>query len=169
MSGAVFNPIGVVRVNLDDEYVKQSHEGVEGCLEIFEEYMEGLEGIDGFTHLIVIAYLHKVNSEQRKTLKVKHKRLLGLGIDLGDLPEVGVFCTDSPHRPNPIALTIVEVVKREKNILYVKNLDLFNGTPILDIKPYTLERVIIDIGFPEWYVNLRKKVEEKIGRKISEL
>jgi len=169
MRGAVFNPIGIVRVDLDDESIKESLEGVEGRIEIFEEYIEGLEGIDGFTHLIVIAYLHKVTSEQRRVLKVKHKRLLRLGIDPEDLPEVGVFCTDSPHRPNPIALTIVEVIKREKNILYVKNLDLFNGTPILDIKPYTLDRAIMDVGFPEWYIKLRRKVEEKIGSKISNL
>jgi tRNA-Thr(GGU) m(6)t(6)A37 methyltransferase TsaA len=169
MREVTFNPIGVVRVNLEDESVKQSLEGVEGCIEIFEEYVEGLEGIDGFTHLIVIAYLHKVTREQRRVLKVRHKRLLRLGIDPGDLPEVGVFCTDSPHRPNPIALTIVEVVKREKNILYVRNLDLFNGTPILDIKPYTLDRMIMDVGFPEWYIKLKSKVEEKIGGKISNL
>jgi tRNA-Thr(GGU) m(6)t(6)A37 methyltransferase TsaA len=169
MTGAVFNPIGIVRVDLDDESVKESLEGVEGRIEIFEEYIEGLEGIDGFTHLIVIAYLHKVTGEQRKVLKVKHKRLLRFGIDSEDLPEVGVFCTDSPHRPNPIALTIVEVIKREKNMLYVRNLDLFNGTPILDIKPYTLDRVIMDVGLPEWYIKLRRRVEEKIGSKISSL
>lgn len=163
------DPIGVVRVDFGDELVKESLEGVEGRLEVFEEYMEGLEGIDGFSHLIVIAYLHKVSDEQKNVLKVKHKRLLKLGIDGRDLPEVGVFCTDSPHRPNPIALTIVEVVKREKNVLYVKKLDLFDGTPIIDIKPYTLDRVVMDLEFPEWYVQLRKKVEEKTGRKISNL
>lgn len=162
-----FNPIGVVRVDLEDDLVKDSFEGVEGRLEIFEEYMKGLEGIDGFTHLIVIAYLHKVTDEQRKVLKVKHKRLQRLGFDEKDLPDVGVFCTDSPHRPNPIALTIVEVVKREGNILYVKKLDLFDGTPIIDIKPYTPDRAVMDLGFPEWYIQLRKKVEEKLGREYQ--
>ncbi|MEM3398157.1 MAG: tRNA (N6-threonylcarbamoyladenosine(37)-N6)-methyltransferase TrmO [Nitrososphaerota archaeon] len=167
MTRLTFNPIGVVKVDIEDELVKDSFEGVEGRLEIFEEYMEGLEGIDGFTHLIVIAYLHKVTDEQRRVLKVKHKRLLRLGLDEKDLPEVGVFCTDSPHRPNPIALTIVEVVRREKNILYVKKLDLFDGTPIIDIKPYTLDRAVVDLGLPEWYIQLRNKVEEKVGRKYQ--
>ncbi len=167
MVAASFNPIGVVRVNVSDELVKESLEGVEGCIEVFEEYADGLEGIDGFTHLIIIAYLDKVTDEQRRTLKVRHKRLLKLGIDLRDLPEVGVFCTDSPHRPNPIALTIVQLVRREGRILYVKNLDLFDGTPILDIKPYTLDRVITDIDFPEWYKILMEKVEEKTGKKTN--
>ncbi len=162
-----FNPIGVVRVNMSDELVKESLEGVEGYIEVFEEYADGLEGIDGFTHLIIIAYLDKVTDEQRRTLKVRHKRLLKLGIDLRDLPEVGVFCTDSPHRPNPIALTIVQLIRRDGRKLYVKNLDLFDGTPILDIKPYTLDRVITDVGFPEWYRVLMEKVEEKIGKKTN--
>lgn len=162
---AAFNPIGVVRVDLGDELVKESLEGVEGRIEIFEEYVDGLEGIDGFTHLIIIAYLHKVTDEQRKILKVRHKRLLRLGIDSKDLPEVGVFCTDSPHRPNPIALTIVQLIKREGKILYVKNLDLFDGTPVLDIKPYTFDRIMTYVSFPRWYLRLMKKVEEKTGRR----
>ncbi|MEM4536268.1 MAG: tRNA (N6-threonylcarbamoyladenosine(37)-N6)-methyltransferase TrmO [Nitrososphaerota archaeon] len=164
-----FNPIGVVRVDLEDELVKGSFEGVDGRLEIFEEYAEGLEGIYGFTHLIVIAYLHKVTGEQRSVLKVKHKRLVRLGFNEKDLPEVGVFCTDSPHRPNPVALTIVQLVKREENILYVKKLDLFDGTPIIDIKPYTLDRAVMDLGFPGWYIQLRKKVEGESGKRIPDL
>ncbi|MEM0261719.1 MAG: TrmO family methyltransferase, partial [Nitrososphaerota archaeon] len=122
--------------------------------------------IEEFSHIIVLAYLHKVTEEQKKVLKVKHKRLLKLGFSLDELPEVGVFCSDSPHRPVPIALTIVKLVRREENILHVEGLDLYDGTPILDIKPYTPERIIKDITLPEWYVKLKKKVEEKIGRSL---
>ncbi|MCF8885668.1 MAG: tRNA (N6-threonylcarbamoyladenosine(37)-N6)-methyltransferase TrmO, partial [Aigarchaeota archaeon] len=147
----IIKPIGVVRTDVGDEFVKDSLEGVVGRIEIFKEYEGGLEGIEEFSHIIVLAYLHKVTEEQKKVLKVKHKRLLKLGFSLDELPEVGVFCSDSPHRPVPIALTIVKLVRREENILHVEGLDLYDGTPILDIKPYTPERIIKDITLPEWY------------------
>ncbi|MEM4668215.1 MAG: tRNA (N6-threonylcarbamoyladenosine(37)-N6)-methyltransferase TrmO [Nitrososphaerota archaeon] len=162
----IIKPIGVVRTDVGDEFVKDSLEGVVGRIEIFKEYEGGLEGIEEFSHIIVLAYLHKVTEEQKKVLKVKHKRLLKLGFSLDELPEVGVFCSDSPHRPVPIALTIVKLVRREENILHVEGLDLYDGTPILDIKPYTPERIIKDITLPEWYIKLKKKVEEKIGRSL---
>lgn len=159
----VVKPIGIVKVDVEDDIVRTSIEGVSGRIEVFEEYREGLEGIDGFSHLLVLAYLHKVSSEQKRVLRVRHKRLVRLGFNVDELPEVGVFCTDSPHRPVPIALTIVRLKKRRENILYVDNLDLFDGTPILDIKPYTADRIVKNLEFPEWYIRLMKMVEEKIG------
>lgn len=159
------NPIGVVHVGVDDEEVKNSWSGVKGVVEVFREYGGGLDGIDGFSHLILVAYLHRVTDDQRRTLRVRHRRLLRFNIRVDDLPEVGVFCTDSPHRPNPIALTIVRLVKREGFHLYVEGLDLFDGTPVLDIKPYTLDRRIADIGVPKWYEVLACRVAEKLGGK----
>jgi len=160
MKEIILKPIGRVHVKFDDETVKKSMFGVKGEIEVFEEYEEGLEGIDGFSHLIIIAYLHKVKEEQKKVLKVRFRRLQRLGLKEEELPEVGVFCSDSPHRPVPIALTIVKLVRREGRRLYVENLDLFDETPILDIKPYTLERKIEEPKFPEWYEELWKKVAE---------
>jgi len=162
----ILKPIGIVRTSFSDEEVKNSWEGVEGVIEVFEEYAEGLEGIEGFSHIIVLAYLHKTTEEQRKVLKVKHRRLRRFGIKIDDIPEVGVFCTDSPHRPNPIALTVVELVKKEGRFLHVKGLDLFNGTPILDIKPYTSDRVIEEFKVPEWQKILELRVLEKFGKKL---
>ncbi|HDD26864.1 MAG TPA: tRNA (N6-threonylcarbamoyladenosine(37)-N6)-methyltransferase TrmO [Acidilobales archaeon] len=162
-------PIGVVKVRYSDEEVKDSwiRGGVDGVIEVFPEFEAGLEGIDGFSHLILIAWLHKVNDEQRKVLKVRHRRLLRFGIPYEDLPEVGVFCTDSPHRPNPIALTIVKLVKREGRFLYVEGLDLFDGTPILDIKAYTPDRAVHDLKVPEWYVRLGEKVKKYLGVEVA--
>ncbi|MEM1587271.1 MAG: tRNA (N6-threonylcarbamoyladenosine(37)-N6)-methyltransferase TrmO [Candidatus Bathyarchaeia archaeon] len=153
-------PIGIVHVNMNDEEVKANWpEGVEGVIEVYEEYAPGLEGIDGFSHLIVIAYMHKVSEEERKVLKVRPKRLRLLGVDMA--PEVGVFCTDSPHRPNPLALTIVELVERRGRFLRVKRLDLFDGTPILDIKPYTPSRRINEVGLPTWYQRAIEEIRAK--------
>lgn len=161
-----FKPIGIVRLKYSDEEVKNSLEGVEGVIEIYPEYEEGLEGIDDFSHIIAIFYLHKVTEEQRRVLKVKHKRLRRFGIDISNFPEVGVFCTDSPHRPNPIALTILELTKRERRFLYVRGLDVFNGTPVIDIKAYTPDRAISDIILPKWYTEISRIVKEKLGKEI---
>lgn len=165
----LFKPIGYVRTLHSDEEVKDSLNGVEGHIEVLEEYSEGLRGIEGFSHIIVIAYMHKVREEARKTLVVKPRRLLKLGFKLEELPEIGVFATDSPHRPNPIAVSILEVVKLEKNKLHVKGLDLFNGTPVLDIKPYTPDRCIdpFKLSVPEWYKRIRERMLQKRGKDVA--
>ncbi|MGC9068433.1 MAG: tRNA (N6-threonylcarbamoyladenosine(37)-N6)-methyltransferase TrmO [Thermoprotei archaeon] len=157
------NPIGVVHTVSSDDMIKSAFKGVDGIIEIFPEYADGLIGIDGFSHIILIAYLHKVTNENMRTLKIRHRRLQRLGISIDDLPEVGVFCSDSPHRPNPIALTIVQLVKREDRFLHVKNLDLFNETPILDIKPYTPDRIVKEIKLPQWYVKIHEHVRKILG------
>jgi len=155
-------PIGVVHVDFNDDEIRTRwSEGVEGVIEVYEEYAEGLNGIDGFSHLIVIAYLDRVFDEQRKVLRVKPKRLKMLGFSEEELPEVGVFCTDSPHRPNPIALTITELSERNGRFLKVKNLDLFDKTPVLDIKPYTPSKMIQKIKLPEWYQKIIEKARIK--------
>ncbi len=156
-------PIGIVHVRYSDEEIKSSLKGVEGIVEIFPEYEEGLKGIDGFSHIILIAYLHKVPEEHRKTLIIRFRRFLRFGFKLKELPMVGVFASDSPVRPNPIALTIVELIKRKGRILYVKGLDLFDKTPIIDVKPYTPSRIIENIRLPKWYINFMKKVKERLG------
>ncbi len=162
----VLKPIGRVRHGYSDEEVKNSLEGVDGVVEIYPEYIDGLLELDGFSHIILITYLHKTTSDQRKVLKIKHRRLKRFGIEINDIPEVGVFASDSPHRPNPIALSIVELVKRIDNKLYVKGLDLFNDTPVLDIKPYTSDRVVKEYRVPWWVVVLENRVREKLGRDI---
>jgi len=154
-------PIGVVHVRASDEEVRASLTGVEGVLEIYEEYAEGLCGIEGFSHLIVIALLHKVPEGRRGTLKVRPRRLKLLGLSEEEIPEVGVFCTDSPHRPNPVALTIVELVEVNGRFLRVRGLDLFDGTPILDLKPYTPSRRVEGIRVPEWYQRALERLKEK--------
>ncbi|MET1160299.1 MAG: tRNA (N6-threonylcarbamoyladenosine(37)-N6)-methyltransferase TrmO [Thermoprotei archaeon] len=164
MNEIILKPIGVVRTSASDDVVRNSLTGVEGYIEIYPEYSVGLDGIEGFSHIIVIAYLHKTSEDHRKVLRVKHRKLVRLGlVSLNELPEVGVFATDSPHRPNPIALTIVELIERRGNILYVKGLDLFDGTPVLDIKPYTPDRIIENPRVPEWYMRIYKKIREKLG------
>jgi len=157
-----FKPIGVVHVNFSDEDVKRSWYGVKGVVEIFPEYADGLLGIDGFSHIMLITYLHKTTSEQRKVLRVKPRRLRRFGINIEEFPEVGVFCTDSPHRPNPIGITIVKLLKREGRFLHVEGLDLFDGTPVLDIKAYTPSRIVCGLELPKWYLRLEEEVKKHV-------
>ena len=164
MEEIALKPIGYVRVDADDETIKNTYEGVPGIIEIKPEYKEGLEGLEGFSHIIVIAYLHKTLPEHRKVLKVRPRRMRRFGIKIDDLPEIGVFASDSPHRPNPIALSIVELVGIRDNKIYVKGLDLFDGTPVLDIKPYSRDRCIEDARVPEWNIILEKRILEKFGK-----
>ena len=96
----------------------------EGVLEILPEFDEGLTDIEGFSHLFVIWVFHKTEG------------YVLLGKPPTDDREHGVFATRSPYRPSPIGLTVVELIRREGSRLYVHGVDMLDGTPILDIKPY---------------------------------
>jgi len=104
-------------------------EDVESRIVIAPEFADGLEGIDDFSHIIVLCYLHRRAGEKDRQLQVHPEQR-------EDLPLVGVFATRSPKRPNPIALTVVPLLRRKGNVLVVKRLDMADGTPVLDIKPY---------------------------------
>ncbi len=94
-----------------------------------EQYTDGLEGLDKFSHAVVIFYLHQAYFEAGTDLK---RRPQGRE----DMPMVGIFAQRAKHRPNPIGLTTVEIVGVQANKLIVKGLDAIDGTPVLDIKPY---------------------------------
>lgn len=99
------------------------HEAV-GTLEILPEYEEGLLDIDGFSHLFVLWVFDRSETvEMTGPSPMDHK-------------VHGVFASRSPFRPNPIGLTVVELLRREGCALHVKGLDMLDGTPVLDIKPY---------------------------------
>ncbi len=160
--------VGVVHVPYTDEEVKSSWlaGGVNGIVEVFEEYAEGIKGLEGFSHIILITWLHKAPPGAREVIKVRHRRLTKFGIPLEELPEVGVFATDSPHRPNLIGLTVARVTKIEGRYIHVEGIDLFDGTPVLDIKPYEPGMAIKDAAVPAWYERLKKIIEEKVGKEL---
>jgi len=96
----------------------------EGDLEIREEFAEGLLDIEGFSHLFVIWEFDRADGYNL------------VGMPPSDDRPHGVFATRSPRRPNPIGLTVVELLSREGRRLHVRGIDMLDGTPILDIKPY---------------------------------
>jgi len=96
----------------------------EGVLEILPQFETGLTDIEGFSHLIVLWVFDRVQGFEL------------LGSPPCDNRSHGVFATRSPRRPNPIGLTIVELLSREGRLLRVRGVDMLDGTPILDLKPY---------------------------------
>ncbi|MFP3214272.1 MAG: tRNA (N6-threonylcarbamoyladenosine(37)-N6)-methyltransferase TrmO [Nitrososphaeria archaeon] len=157
-----FDPIGYVKTEMNDEDIRKANGNVISKIIIKEEYIDGLQGLEGYSHILVISYLNKLRDFEIGVLKVKPRRLTKYGLKLEELPEVGVFAVDSPARPNPIGLSIAEIIKIDKNVITVKGLDLFNETPILDIKPYSYERVVKEFKVPDWYSELLKKTRSKI-------
>jgi tRNA-Thr(GGU) m(6)t(6)A37 methyltransferase TsaA len=136
-------PIGIIHSPYKDrgEAPYQGYRSEEiSQIEVFKEFEEGLQDIEGFSHIIVIYWFHKSQG---------HHLLVKTPWD--DIPH-GLFATRSPHRPCPLGLTIVELVARENNILNVKGLDAIDGSPLLDIKPYIAEvdeRPIVKSGWLE--------------------
>ena len=97
---------------------------IEGTIEVFSEFQEGLKDIEGFSHLIVIYHFHLTEGYS----------LIARPF-LDDTPR-GVFAIRGPRRPNPIGMTVVRLKKRLDNVLYVRGVDMVDETPLLDIKPY---------------------------------
>ncbi len=137
------HPIGIIHSPFTDKSqtpIQASRSNAMGTVEIFDEFTEGLDDIDGFSHLILIYYFHKVTGYKLRVKPFLDDKLHGL------------FATRYPHRPNPIGISIVYLVKRpstsgettdtpipDKNILQIQGVDVLDGTPLLDIKPYIPE------------------------------
>ncbi len=101
--------------------------GVKGTIEIFEEYKTGLKDLDGFSHIILLYHFH---CSKGFNLHV---------VPFMDSEPRGVFATRAPKRPNAIGLSIVQLVKIENSILHIQNVDILDGSPLFDIKPYVPE------------------------------
>ncbi len=126
-------PIGIVhspfKIKEDIDSKKYADSGgfdsVQGELELFKEFEDGLKDIEGFSHIVVLFAFHESEGYRLHTKPLLDDTLRG------------VFSTRSPNRPNPLGMTVVKVLKRKGNSLKVSGIDMIEGTPILDIKPYT--------------------------------
>jgi tRNA-Thr(GGU) m(6)t(6)A37 methyltransferase TsaA len=158
----VFRPVGVVKTKASDDEIRERHEELESTIEVFPEFQEALDGLEGFSHVFVLTFFHRLRPEQIGSLKVRPRRLLRMGFKIEELPLVGVFSLDSPTRPNPIGLSLVKIIRREGGRLIVIGLDCFDGTPVLDIKPYRNGYRTERYELAEWY----RKLRDRAGREI---
>ena len=140
-------PIGVVRNSVRTPKM-DGWEHVRSDIIIREELTDALDGIDGYSHVIVIFAFDKVpESDQRMRVRPRGD---------GRIPEQGVLATRSQVRPSGLGMSVVKLLRRRNNILRVEALDAIDGTPVLDIKPYFPNYDSIpDAGIPDWAKALR--------------
>ncbi len=146
-AGIALKPVGSVKTEAVCDEVKDKNRISQ--IIIHAEFAEALEGIEEFSHLFVLFWLNQV-SRENKRLKV-HPR------GRKNLPLLGVFATRTMLRPNPIGLTLVELVKIEGNVLTVRGLDALDGTPVLDIKPFDPWDTAKDAKVPRWWTKLKNE------------
>ena len=157
-TGVRFKPVGIVHRKAADDEVRSGTPGLESEIEIYRQYEDALEGLEGFSHVFVLGYFHKLRPEQIGPLKVRPKRLTKYGLKLEDMPLIGDFALDSPTRPNPIGLSLARLLRIEEGRrLLVLDLDFFDGTPVLDIKPYQPGYRSDSYTLPKWNVELTRK------------
>lgn len=124
----VFTPIGIIRTPFADKAGMPIQPagalGVAGRVEVAPEYADGLKDLDGFSHIILLYLFHAGEGFCLRVVPF-----------LDDRPR-GVFATRAPRRPNPIGLSVVRLTGVRGSVLEVENVDMLDGTPLLDIKPY---------------------------------
>ncbi|AKA49391.1 hypothetical protein IX51_10110 [uncultured archaeon] len=151
--------IGKVHHHFPDDDVRDRAGQIDGVITVHPEFAEGISNLENYPYIFVIAIMHK-HLEEAFPLKIKPRLLLRKGYRIEDLPEIGVFSSDSPSRPNPIGLSLLRLNRIVDCNVHVSGLDLFDGTPIVDIKPYTKRYCPPDKGSEAFAMNEC----EEIGR-----
>jgi tRNA-Thr(GGU) m(6)t(6)A37 methyltransferase TsaA len=124
----IYSPIGVIHspfARTENMPIQPAAAvGVRGTVEVDAEYAEGLRDLDGFSHIILLYHFHRTGGTKLTVTPFL------------DTEPRGLFATRAPSRPNPIGLSVVKLLRIEGRTLYVENVDILDGTPLLDIKPY---------------------------------
>ena len=152
MTEIKLTPIGIVQTPFKTPkgvpIQPTAEKGIKGRVEVYLDYADGLKDIDGFSHIILIYYFHLIQ-----------KPLLTVTPFLDKLQH-GIFATRSPARPNPIGFSVVELEKVDGNILHVKDIDIVDGTPILDIKPCVPQFDFQKVSKTGWIENVIHKLPD---------
>ena len=148
-----FEPIGIIHtpfMDLVDMPIQPAGAaGVKGTVEVFEDFQPGLKDLDGFSHIILLYHFHRSHSFNLHVVPF-----------MDSVPR-GLFATRAPKRPNPIGLSVVRLDRIEDGVLHIRNVDILDGTPLLDIKPYVPEfdaQVEVRTG---WLEKARKTVSSR--------
>jgi len=153
----IYQPIGIIYS--PHKEVKgvpiqpSSAKGIQGEIELFEEYQDGLKDLDGFSHIIILYDFHKSKGYSLQLTPFLDEKLRG------------VFATGAPKRPNQIGLSVLKLNRIKGNKLYVENVDMLDETPVLDIKPYASQFDAVEEEKIGW---LSKNIKESDVKKSDE-
>lgn len=141
-------PIGLVKC-LVTEMSQGNWARVESEIRLHPRYAPGLQGLDGFSHVVVVFYLDRATGFDPATQLLRRPR------GMENMQEVGVFAQRTKYRPNPIGVASVELLSVRDNVVMVRGLDALDGTPVLDLKPYmpVFDRVA-DARMPDWVAHV---------------
>ena len=124
----IYQPIGIIHSPFEDiagmPIQPRAAKGARGTVEVFPQYADGLKDLEGFSHIYLIYHFHRNQDYQL---------IVSPFLDTGAR---GLFSTRAPRRPNPIGISVVNLISVEANIIEIENVDVLNGTPLLDIKPF---------------------------------
>ena len=161
MESIKYRPIGIIhspfKTPKGSPIQPTAAKGIEGKIEILPEFSEGLQDLAGFSHIIVIYHCHL---SKKFSLAVK---------PFLDDKEHGVFATRAPSRPNPLGISVVRLTRIESSNLYIQNVDVVDGTPLLDIKPYVPAFDVHPADKIGWIEDKTVKVKDAVddGRFLS--
>jgi tRNA (adenine37-N6)-methyltransferase len=144
----VMRPIGVIHspyIELVGMPIQPSRSQARGVVEVYPEFAEGLQDMEGFSHIFLLYAFHKSSGYTMLIKPFLDDQLHGL------------FTTRYPFRPNPIGLSVVELVARRDNVLDIQGVDVLDGTPLLDIKPYVPDFDIRTGTRSGWYETRKEK------------
>jgi tRNA-Thr(GGU) m(6)t(6)A37 methyltransferase TsaA len=164
-------PVGIIKNRVEEPFLVAGDEGLEmrgkfdatmdhvrevrqaiSEIVIDERLVDILDGIEEYSHLVVLYWAHKVPEEGRSLTRVHP-------MGRRDIPEVGIFSTCSPARPNPVLTTVVRLWGRKENVLEVAGLDAVDGSPVVDIKPYVKDSYPQEgVRVPDWMERLQNEV-----------
>jgi tRNA (adenine37-N6)-methyltransferase len=149
----LYHPIGIVHSPFKDPKGTPIQpiggQDIPATVEIFDEYAEGLKDIEGFSHLILIFHMHLIKDFQLKA------------IPFLDTTEHGIFATRAPARPNPIGFSVVRLEKAEGCVLHIRDVDILDETPLLDIKPFVPMFDAREAEKTGWFTDKGNKIFDK--------
>ena len=148
-----FEPIGIIHTPFPKPanmpIQPAAGAGVTGTVDLFEAYRDGLDDLEGFSHVILLYHLHRSHGYKLRV------------VPFMDTVPRGLFATRAPRRPNPIGLSVVQLDRVEDGVLHIRNLDIVDGTPLLDIKPYIPEFDHQPAVRAGWLEGVRKTVSDR--------
>jgi len=152
-----FRPIGTIhsehRCASETPVQSVFSRGCTGRVVVFDEFSEGLLGLEGHSHIYLLYHFHQAEASRLRVVPFLHDR------------EQGIFATRAPNRPNPIGLSIVELKSVAGNTLLIDGVDILDGTPLLDIKPYTRRFDRLDPTANGWQDEIDDQTAAQRGRR----